>query len=218
MKNNHRERRPAAKSGGDVPGTAGRSPTDRKDFFFLMIRPPPRSTQAHTLFPYTTLFRSPRPLLPPPAPARALVRVPRLGQDRRADLRERRHPPGPPRELEAGAEVQLGTAVDPYRLPRVRPLRAVGRRRAQSGRLRLPLRARRLAGEAGRRPHAPGRDGRQPGTPQAGGPQAITSSPPSTPITFPLIQRVPGSTRAAMAPATSSGQVRRPPGLRRRAS
>src|SRR5216110_3437839 len=27
-------------------------------FFFLMIRPPPRSTQAHTLFPYTTLFRS----------------------------------------------------------------------------------------------------------------------------------------------------------------
>src|SRR5216110_2937861 len=24
-----------------------------------MTRPPPRSTQAHTLFPYTTLFRSP---------------------------------------------------------------------------------------------------------------------------------------------------------------
>src|SRR5213079_663890 len=30
-------------------------------FFFLMIRPPPRSTQQPTLFPYTTLFRSPRP-------------------------------------------------------------------------------------------------------------------------------------------------------------
>src|SRR6266540_6688757 len=29
----------------------------RSCFFFLMIRPPPRST----LFPYTTLFRSPRP-------------------------------------------------------------------------------------------------------------------------------------------------------------
>src|SRR5216110_3618205 len=29
-------------------------------FFFLMIRRPPRSTQAHTLFPYTTLFRSRR--------------------------------------------------------------------------------------------------------------------------------------------------------------
>src|SRR2546422_3882438 len=28
-------------------------------FFFLMIRPPPRST----LFPYTTLFRSPQPLV-----------------------------------------------------------------------------------------------------------------------------------------------------------
>src|SRR5216110_3843837 len=27
-------------------------------FFFLIIRRPPRSTQAHTLFPYTTLFRS----------------------------------------------------------------------------------------------------------------------------------------------------------------
>src|SRR5213075_3596660 len=28
-------------------------------FFFLMIRLPPRSTQQGTLFPYTTLFRSP---------------------------------------------------------------------------------------------------------------------------------------------------------------
>ena len=27
-------------------------------WFFLMIRRPPRSTQAKTLFPYTTLFRS----------------------------------------------------------------------------------------------------------------------------------------------------------------
>src|SRR5213594_4474656 len=27
-------------------------------FFFLIIRRPPRSTQAFTLFPYTTLFRS----------------------------------------------------------------------------------------------------------------------------------------------------------------
>src|SRR3546814_19705484 len=32
-------------------------------FFFLMIRRPPRSTRTDTLFPYTTLFRSPcRPL------------------------------------------------------------------------------------------------------------------------------------------------------------
>src|SRR2546427_5908625 len=36
-------------------------------FFFLMIRRPPRST----LFPYTTLFRSPAARLPLPAPTRA---------------------------------------------------------------------------------------------------------------------------------------------------
>src|SRR3546814_2895650 len=31
------------------------------DCFFLMIRRPPRSTRTDTLFPYTTLFRSPGP-------------------------------------------------------------------------------------------------------------------------------------------------------------
>src|SRR3546814_4968576 len=31
-------------------------------FFFLMIRRPPRSTRTDTLFPYTTLFRSVRPV------------------------------------------------------------------------------------------------------------------------------------------------------------
>src|SRR3546814_15742552 len=31
-------------------------------FFFLMIRRPPRSTRTDTLFPYTTLFRSPAEL------------------------------------------------------------------------------------------------------------------------------------------------------------
>src|SRR3546814_14005890 len=31
-------------------------------FFFLMIRRPPRSTRTDTLFPYTTLFRSPQVL------------------------------------------------------------------------------------------------------------------------------------------------------------
>src|SRR3546814_11040357 len=30
-------------------------------FLFLRIRRPPRSTRTDTLFPYTTLFRSPRP-------------------------------------------------------------------------------------------------------------------------------------------------------------
>src|SRR3546814_14416139 len=32
----------------------------RSVFFFVMIRRPPRSTRTDTLFPYTTLFRSPR--------------------------------------------------------------------------------------------------------------------------------------------------------------
>src|SRR3546814_17776962 len=32
--------------------------------FFLMIRPPPRSTRTDTLFPYTTLFRSQSSRLP----------------------------------------------------------------------------------------------------------------------------------------------------------
>src|SRR3546814_1129446 len=34
-------------------------------FFVLMIRRPPRSTRTDTLFPYTTLFRSRRPVLGP---------------------------------------------------------------------------------------------------------------------------------------------------------
>src|SRR3546814_20311647 len=32
-------------------------------FFFLMIRRPPRMTRTDTLLPYTTLFRSPAPLM-----------------------------------------------------------------------------------------------------------------------------------------------------------
>src|SRR3989442_15139738 len=44
------------------------------------------------------------------------------------------------------------------------------------------------------------------------------SSPPSTPITLPVIQYVSGWARTAMARATSSVVVIRPLGLRRRAS
>src|SRR3546814_20014338 len=36
------------------------APTLTLYLFFLMIRRPPRSTRTDTLFPYTTLFRSPR--------------------------------------------------------------------------------------------------------------------------------------------------------------
>src|SRR5213596_4037678 len=45
-------------------------------FFFLMIRRPPRSTQDRTLFPYTTLFRSPTasPRPRPPDARRSRVR------------------------------------------------------------------------------------------------------------------------------------------------
>src|SRR6202046_2107077 len=51
-------------------------------FFFLMIRRPPRST----LFPYTTLFRSPRGLLRAlPEDRRPLARpTPRRGRDRKS--------------------------------------------------------------------------------------------------------------------------------------
>src|SRR3546814_7128228 len=37
-------------------------------FFFLMIRRPPRSTRTDTLFPYTTLFRSPSTSVPTQCP------------------------------------------------------------------------------------------------------------------------------------------------------
>src|SRR3546814_15037550 len=53
-------------------------------FFFLMIRRPPRSTRTDTLFPYTTLFRSPlvadRALLP-------LLLLPQSWQQLRQPLR-----------------------------------------------------------------------------------------------------------------------------------
>src|SRR3546814_11880270 len=40
-------------------------PLSMSCFFFLMIRRPPRSTRTDTLFPYTTLFRSPSVQSPP---------------------------------------------------------------------------------------------------------------------------------------------------------
>src|SRR5439155_20824149 len=86
-------------------------------FFFLMIRPPPRST----LFPYTTLFRSPD--------ASARGRRAHRRTARRKDLRKpvRLHPaplrraPGVPRRpgrIPPAAEGRLGRA------PSARPARA----------------------------------------------------------------------------------------------
>src|SRR3546814_2040741 len=43
-----------------------------------MIRRPPRSTRTDTLFPYTTLFRSPLRRLLPPADRRLRARAPHL--------------------------------------------------------------------------------------------------------------------------------------------
>src|SRR3546814_21099104 len=50
-------------------------------FFFLMIRRPPRSTRTDTLFPYTTLFRS---------PDRAAPEMPHIGIER-LGARHRQH-------------------------------------------------------------------------------------------------------------------------------
>src|SRR3712207_7157711 len=60
-------------------------------FFFLMIRRPPRST----LFPYTTLFRSPprssdRPPLPPESSTTGRAPVRRVGRTRCTTVRDRR--------------------------------------------------------------------------------------------------------------------------------
>src|SRR3546814_1977600 len=54
-------------------------------FFFLRIRRPPRSTRTDTLFPYTTLFRSPW------RPAARIRReaIPRLRRDRSSGFRSR---------------------------------------------------------------------------------------------------------------------------------
>src|SRR3546814_1054684 len=46
-------------------------------FFFLMILRPPRSTRTDTLFPYTTLFRSPRSAEPTAASAHTGLPAPR---------------------------------------------------------------------------------------------------------------------------------------------
>src|SRR3546814_16189420 len=84
-------------------------------FFFLMIRPPPRSTRTDTLFPYTTLFR---------APAHDGVR---LDRGRAAGAGPRRNPlrNGPASEIRRGslphdrrllAHSHRGSAADRPRL------------------------------------------------------------------------------------------------------
>src|SRR6266496_6007475 len=54
-------------------------------FFFLMIRRPPRST----LFPYTTLFRSPRQPIQHPVPRSCVAQPPR-SEEHTSELQSRR--------------------------------------------------------------------------------------------------------------------------------
>src|SRR3546814_1033984 len=76
-------------------------------FFFLMIRRPPRSTRTDTLFPYTTLFRSQRPLrvcrgaLPPTAPACSAHA-----------LRQRPREPGPSSHLRPETPTHMSEQID----------------------------------------------------------------------------------------------------------
>src|SRR3546814_18044460 len=116
-------------------------------FFFLMIRRPPRSTRTDTLFPYTTLFRSPCPRTRWPAPARRAARrgcKRRAGQGRRGAARRLAWPGWLPPWMCDGRGCPQGTAGEGLRFParsrtvRVRPaLRGwVGRwPRAEEGRL-----------------------------------------------------------------------------------
>src|SRR5205809_7259250 len=56
------------------------SPMSHYLFFFLMIRPPPRST----LFPYTTLFRSPPRMVLECCPPKKPTNLPIPGGDRKS--------------------------------------------------------------------------------------------------------------------------------------
>src|SRR5213079_3658120 len=54
-------------------------------FFFLIIRRPPRPTQQPTLFPYTTLFRSPPSHTPCPATLWPPLRIATLRRSLRSE-------------------------------------------------------------------------------------------------------------------------------------
>src|SRR3546814_19318687 len=114
-------------------------------FFFLMIRRPPRSTRTDTLFPYTTLFRSCRPLSRGADRAGALPfgfgRNPlRLHQPA---LRPAHEPEGPAREVPRLFRGQAGYSAPRGNLARLpeRLWRALAVR-GQADRGRSPVRPR----------------------------------------------------------------------------
>src|SRR6266478_1442861 len=150
-------------------------------FFFLMIRRPPRST----LFPYTTLFRPPRPR----ARHEHLLRAERRP---RRDL----HPEPPARRLQDGLRrrprhVHQPVACEPRRRPPGALRRLAGRPLRQRRhplhdqlRRRRDLRARRARGRHGRRPERaePAEIGRSssPGRTTASATTTSSSRPAST--------------------------------------
>src|SRR5216117_1025908 len=125
--------------------------------FFLMIRPPPRSTQGRTLFPYTTLFRSDheradRQERHDPPPLGRDAREESEGEARVEHERQRQeavdHADGHAR-LEPPEHDQLGDLVerdhdareddDPCGRGRRHPSNAVTARLADAAQLALPL-------------------------------------------------------------------------------
>src|SRR3546814_1870890 len=125
--------------------------------FFFMIRRPPRSTRTDTLFPYTTLFRSPRDDRPAAAAPQGLARL--------------RAPAAHPSDRGGGAEegrLGLGRRALPRRVLRRRAGARVGSgcahpgaRRGAGGRRGVRGRAVavRLPRAAGVEPAAAGRAG-----------------------------------------------------------
>src|SRR5881227_3541830 len=100
MMGNHLQR------GHQGRGEAGvvRRPCQGADlrFFFLMIRRPPRSKQQSTLFPYTTLFRSPQIALHLGIPADVTLLVAEPPEDLGG---------GVPRSEEHTSELQSRTVI-----------------------------------------------------------------------------------------------------------
>src|SRR3546814_7974507 len=84
-------------------------------YFFLMLRRPPRSTRIDTLFPYTTLFRSPDSGL-------LLDLFPPRGEQRIADARRAGEPVPPGQRRAGGGQIDRGVVDrDRTRHPAQRP-------------------------------------------------------------------------------------------------
>src|SRR3546814_5440105 len=88
-------------------------------FFFLMIRRPPRSTRTDTLFPYTTLFRSPWQGGRGAVPGGPYGRHRRRKTDDRGAAKGRGggHPERCPRQLQLWADL-TAAGVRPFWVPR----------------------------------------------------------------------------------------------------